>query len=313
MQGTLFKYILYFIQSLILLLLTPLFIGILKRLKAFVRGYTGFSIFQPYYNIAKLMAKGRIISKSSSPVTLIGPFVCLVAALTSAFMVPVFYTAEDNLIGNLFVIIFILAIIKLFNALLGLDCASTFGGMGSSREMFISMFAEPIVFIIIAFLYMETKKLNIFEITAINSGVFKFSVGHILAAMAFFAVLLAENARMPVDNPETHLELTMIHEAMVLDLSGSDLACIELSSYIKLMVFMTILINCFFPYGVGTAITVTSLIIGIIVYFAKMLICITVVAIIETTMAKFRLFRIPEILAAALSLSIAAIAINYFA
>lgn len=312
MTHTIYQYIIYFAQSMMLLLLTPLFIGILKRLKAAIRGYTGASIFQPYYNIAKLFSKGKVISKNSSLITQIGPFASLVASVVAVFMVPVFYTGTNNYLGNIFIVVFILAIIKLFNALLGLDCASTFGGMGSSRELFLSMFAEPIVFIIITFLYMETRQLNIYEIVAANSEAFRFSVGHILTAIAFFGVLLVENARMPVDNPETHLELTMVHEAMVLDLSGPDLACIELSSYVKLMVFMTMLANCFFPYGIGTTITIVSLIIGIAAYIAKILLCIAVIAILETAMAKFRLFRLPEIIAAALSLGIVAIAINYF-
>jgi formate hydrogenlyase subunit 4 len=227
-------------------------------------------------------------------------------------MIPVFYTGSNNFLGNIFIVVFILAIIKLFNVLLGLDCASTFGGMGSSRELFLSMFAEPIVFIIVTFLYMETKQLNIYGITAANAGGLNYSVGHVLAAIAFFGVLLVENARMPVDNPETHLELTMIHEAMILDISGPDLAMIELSSYIKLMVFISMLVNGFFPYGIGTTISIVSLFIGAAVYIIKVLLCIAVIALLETAIAKFRLFRVPEILAAALSLGIVAVAVNYF-
>lgn len=311
-MQTLFQYIIYFVQSMLLLLLTPMFIGILKRLKAAIRGYTGASIFQPYYNIAKLFGKGKVISRTSSLITQIGPFISLVAAVAAALMIPVIYTGSGNFLGNIFIVVFILAIIKLFNVLQGLDCASTFGGMGSSRELFISAFAEPIVFIIVTFLYMETGQFNIYDIAAVNSAGFNFSVGHVLAAIAFFGVLLAENARMPVDNPETHLELTMVHEAMVLDLSGPDLACIELSSYVKLMVFITILVNCFFPYGIGTDITIASLITGMAAYIVKMLLSLVVIAFLETAIAKFRLFRVPEILAAALSLGIVAIAINYF-
>ena len=146
----------------------------------------------------------------------------------------------------------------------------------------------------------------------INAGTFQFSAGHLLAAAAFFAILLVENARMPVDNPETHLELTMVHEAMILDLSGPDLACIELASHVKLMVFMSILINGFFPYGIGTNIEIISIIIGIVAYIVKLLVCITAIAFLETTIAKFRLFRVPEIIAAALALGIVAISINYF-
>jgi formate hydrogenlyase subunit 4 len=306
------KYLLYILQSLLLLMLTPLFIGILKSLKAFIRGYSGFPVLQPYYDLKKLFNKGRIISKTSSFITKIAPIISITSSITAAFLIPVFYTGTNDYVGNLFVIFFLLSVVKFLSTLLGLDCASTFGGMGSSRELFISMFAEPIMFILVAFLYMETKTFNIFSIASTNSSFTLYSISHIIGAIAFAILLIAENARMPVDNPETHLELTMIHEAMILDLSGRDLAYIELASYTKLIVFITIFINCFFSVGIGTSLTVLSLLVGFISYIVKVIFCLIVISIIETTMAKFRLLRIPEVLAAAFSISIVAVAINFF-
>lgn len=306
------KYFLYIIQSVILIILTPLFMGIIKKLKAFMRGYNGVPLLQIYYDLIKLLGKGRVISKTSSFITKIGPILSLSAAITAAFIVPVFYTNYNNFLGNIFIVIFLLAIVKFINTVIGLDSASTFGGMGSSRELFISMLAEPIMFIIIAFLYAETRSFNIYKITFINANVTKYSVEHIIAAAAFFILLLAENARMPVDNPETHLELTMIHEAMILDISGRNLAFLELSSAIKFMIFLTIFINSFIPFGIATSLSFLLLLKSLIVYIVKLIICLTVISIIETTSAKFRLFKIPEILAAAFSISIVAIAINYF-
>lgn len=306
------NYLVYIFQSLVLLMLTPLFIGILKSLKAFLRGYSGFPVLQPYYDLKKLFNKGRVISKTSSFITEIAPILSITAAITAAFVIPVFYTGTNGYTGNLFMIIFLLSIVKFLSTLLGLDCASTFGGMGSNRELFISMFAEPVMFILVAFLYMETKTFNIFSITSFNSSITKYSISHIIGAIAFAVLLIAENARMPVDNPETHLELTMIHEAMILDISGRDLAFMEFASYTKLIVFITIFINCFFSVGIGTSLTALSLLTGFISYVVKIVFCLMVISIIETTMAKFRLLRIPEVLAAAFSISIVAVAINFF-
>lgn len=304
--------IIYLIQSILLIALTPLFMGIIKNIKAFIRGYQGVSIFQIYYDCSKLIKKGRVISVNSSFITIIGPVISFAAALTAAFVVPVFYTSYHNYLGNIFIIVFLLGIVKFLNSLIGLDCASTFGGMGSSRELFISMLAEPVMFIIIAFLYLETTKFNVFDIVYANTKVSTYGVGHIIAATAFFILVLAENARMPVDNPETHLELTMVHEAMILDLSGRDLAFVELASGIKLMVFLTIFINCFIPYGMATSLSFALILKSVVFYLIKLLGCFIVISIIETTNAKFRLFRLPEILAAAFSIGIVAISINYF-
>lgn len=306
------KYLIYFIQSIFLIVLTPLFMGIIKKMKAFIRGYRGVPVFQIYYDCIKLFNKGRILSVNSSFITRIGPVISISAALTAAFIVPVFYVGADNLLGNMFVIVFLLGIVKFINSLIGLDSGSTFGGMGSSRELFISMLAEPVMFIMIAFLYLETLKFNVYSISFVNSKVLTYSIAHIIAATAFFILILAENARMPMDNPETHLELTMIHEAMILDISGRDLAYLELSGGFKLMVFLSIFINCFIPYGMATSFSVLLIFKSIIFYIVKLIICLILISVIETTNAKFRLFRLPEILAAAFSIGIVAIAINYF-
>ena len=306
------QYITYVFQSTILLILTPLFMGLIMNIKAYIRGYSGVPMLQVYYDLQKLFNKGRVLSKHSSFVTEIGPTLCLTFAIGAIFMIPVVYVGGVNYLGNIFVIIFLLAIIKFSNALIGLDAASAFGGMGSSREMFISMLSEPIMFILIAFLYLETLSFNVFGIAYSNSRISTYDVGHIIAATGFFILILAENARMPVDNPETHLELTMVHEAMILDMSGRDLGFLELASYIKLMVFLTLFINCFIPMGLATELSLLIIVKSTVFYFIKLILCLFVISIIETTSAKFRLFRLPEVLAAAFSISIVAIAIRYF-
>jgi formate hydrogenlyase subunit 4 len=300
------------VQSLVLIALTPLFIGIIKKLKATFRGFTGPSVFQVYYDLNKLFNKGRVISNTSSFITAIGPSISLAAALTSAFLVPVFFTAKGFMVGNLFVIIFVLAIVKFFNTLIGLDTASAFGGMGTSRELFISMLAEPATFIIIVFLFFQSKTLNIFDISFVNAHLASYNTERIIAAVSFFVVILAENARLPVDNPETHLELTMIHEAMILDISGSDLALVELASYVKMIVFLTIFINGFMPFGIAVNMTAGSILIGIAAFLIKMFLALTLLSVIEVSMAKSRLFRVPELLTGALAVGVLAVVINYF-
>jgi formate hydrogenlyase subunit 4 len=296
----------------LLIVLTPLFSGILKKFKAYLRGYKGPSIFQMYYDLIKLCKKGRVIADCSSFVTTIGPTFILSAAITSAFFIPVFYTDSKNIFGNLFITIFGMAIITFVTIMIGLDSASTFGGMGSSREAFISMLAETIIFTTITFLYLETNSFNVFKIAFINSNTLNYTVSHFVSAAAFFIVILAENMRMPFDNPETHLELTMIHEAMILDLSGVDLAFVELASSIKFMVFITIFINCFLPIGIAESFSVLILIKAFFIFLLKILCTLGVIAIIETTIAKFRLFKAPELLAAALSIAEVAITLNTY-
>ncbi|HCC07599.1 MAG TPA: hydrogenase [Clostridiales bacterium] len=305
-------YIIYIIQPLFLLLLAPLFIGILNKTKACFRGYTGASIFQLYYDLSKLIKKGEVISASSSFVTKIGPLLTLVAAVSCAFVIPVFYTSRESIFGNIFVIFFTLGIIKFVTSLIGLDSASTFGGMGSSRELFISMLVEPIMFVVVTFLFIETKSFNIFTIASTNSTQLSFGPGHVLAALAFFILVLAENARMPLDNPETHLELTMVHEAMILDLSGKRLAFVELASAIKLVLFLTILINGFLPYGIAMEFNLLTIALALALYIVKIMILLFAIALLETTMAKFRLFKVPELLTFAFSIGIVSIIINHY-
>ncbi|MFA9398989.1 MAG: respiratory chain complex I subunit 1 family protein [Clostridiaceae bacterium] len=301
----------YFIQSILIVILSPLFIGILKKIKAILRGYKGSSIMQPYYDLSKLLKKGKVISNRSSFITNIGPILILSATITTTFFIPVFYTSMDKSIGNIFILMFTFAIIKIFTVLIGLDSASTFGGMGSSRESLISMMSEPLVFFLITFLYIETKDFNIFHISYINSNIIHFNTSHYIAMTTFIICILAENARIPFDNPETHLELTMMHEAMILDLSGSDLAYVELSSHIKLIVYLTILINCYIPIGIATTLTFSALIIGFLFFILKLLCCLLGIAIIETTIAKSRLFRGAEIFPATIALGLVAITLIY--
>lgn len=300
------------LQSILIIALAPLFLGILKKIKANLRGYKGATIFQVYYDYSKLLSKSSIRSNYSSFITNIGPVLALSASITVAFMVPVFYADSNMTIGNLIIIVFLLGYVKFFNTLIGLECSSTFGGMGSSRELFLSMLVEPVIFTIIMFLYLEDKSFNVFTISAINASGSPVGIGNILAAVAFFMMLIVENSRLPIDNPETHLELTMIHEAMILDLSGRDLLFAEMSSNIKLTIFITLFINIFVPFGLTTVISPGLLLQSILFFIVKFILSLLILAFVEIMMAKSRLFRAPDLIAAAFSIVIAAIAINHF-
>lgn len=300
-----------FAQAFFVVALTPLFSGILSNLKANLRGYSGPSIFQIYYEYIKLFSRSRIRSKHSSFITSIGPVLALSATITVAFMVPVLFTNSQAHLGNMFIIVFMLGYVKFFNTLIGLECSSTFGGMGSSRELFLSMLAEPVMFAIITFLYLENGTFNVFKISALNAVKSPFEVGNILALIAFFIILIVENTRLPVDNPETHLELTMIHEAMILDLSGRDLLFIEVASNLKFVLFITLFVNIFFPVGLAVIPSFVTLLWSSLFYFLKVTIVLSAIALIEIMMAKSRLFRSPELIAAAFSIVIAAIALGH--
>lgn len=300
------------VQSIMIIVLAPLFLGVLNKFKAYLRGFKGPGLLQVYYNYLKLFNKNTIRSDYSSFITEVGPIIALSASVVVAFMIPVIYANVQAVLGNMFIIIFMLGCVKFFTTLIGLEASSTFGGMGSSRELFLSMLSEPVIFTIILYLFFEYNSFNIFAIATVNAVNNPFYIGNILTAIAFIIVILVENARLPIDNPETHLELTMIHEAMILDLSGKDLLFIELASNIKLVVLITIFINLFIPYGLSTMISPVLIFASLLLFLIKFAIVLFIIAVIEISMAKSRLFRAPDMIAAAFSFVIAAISINNF-
>ena len=299
-------------QGMILIILSPFFMGTLNKIKALMRGYKGPSVLQVYYDLSKLSKKDTIRSGRSSFVTEYGHVMSLSVAVTCSFMIPVIFVGSKNSLGNLILIVFLLGGIKLADALIGLDSSSTFGGMGTSRELFLSMLAEPVMFLIIMYLYFQYGTLNIFEITLNNLHMSTTTTGDILAFVSFFIVLIVENARLPIDNPETHLELTMIHEAMVLDLSGRDLLLIELASMIKFAIFITMIVNIFIPFGISTSFAIPLIIEAAGLFLAKVFAVLFVIAMIEVLIAKSRLFRAPDLIAVSFSLIIAAISFSRF-
>ena len=301
------------IQTVVLLALAPLLTGVIRKLKAWMQSRRGPPVYQPYLDLAKLMRKGSVVSEDASWLTTITPYVCLVSILVAALLVPVFVTETFGFLGDLIVLVYLFAMARFFMALAALDAGSTFGGMGSSREMLVSALIEPAIllsFFTVALLTGTTSLVSVTSVIA-SSGASLIGPSLLLAFAAFLIAILAENARVPVDNPSTHLELTMIHEAMLLEYSGRELAVMEYSSMVKLVLFMTIAWSAFLPWGVATELTASAIVIGIIVFLVKVLVMAAVIAIIESSMAKSRLFRLPNLLTMAFILAFLAV-MSYF-
>jgi formate hydrogenlyase subunit 4 len=286
---------------------------VIRKLKAWMQSRRGPPVYQPYLDLAKLMRKGSVVSKDASWLTAITPYVCLASILVAALLVPVFVTETFGFLGDLIVLVYLFAMARFFMALAALDAGSTFGGMGSSREMLVSALIEPAIllsFFTVALLTGTTSLVSVTSVIA-SSGASLIGPALLLAFAAFLIAILAENARVPVDNPSTHLELTMIHEAMLLEYSGKELAVMEYSSMLKLVLFMTIAWSAFLPWGVATELTASAIALGIAVFLVKVLVMAAVIAIIESSMAKSRLFRLPNLLTMAFILAFLAV-MSYF-
>lgn len=300
-------------QTLLLLALAPLSTGMVRSLKARMQGRKGPSVLQPYRDLEKLFHKSSVRSQDSSWVSAIAPYVCVAAVAAAALLLPVVYVGTFGLMGDLLLLIYLLAIVRFFTALAALDAGSTFGGMGSSREMFISSIVEPTMLLSIfaMALVTGTTALGGISLQVASTGLDMVEPSLLLAAAAFFIAILAENARIPVDNPSTHLELTMVHEAMMLEYSGKDLALMEYASMTKLLVFLTLMANMFFPWGIATSADAASLAIGLLAFLVKIGALVLAIAVIESSMAKMRLFRLPNLFTMAFILSLLAV-VSYY-
>ena len=287
------------LQMVLLLLVAPLLSGIIKTLKARLQTRRGPDILQSYRDIFKLFHKGMVIPETASWIFSATPYIVFVTAALVGLMIPMTTTdAPLSLFGGVLAVVYLLALGRFFLALGGLDAGSSFGGLGSSREMTISAIAEPAMMLAIFTVALAASSTNLSEMAKVAvSQSWKFlAPSQMLAFAALFIVLIAETGRIPVDNPATHLELTMIHEAMILEYSGPYLALIEWGASIKQLVLMTLLVNTFFPFGLSSDWTARGLGLGLIFYLTKMLLLACLIVLVETTNAKLRLFRVPELL-----------------
>lgn len=287
------------LQLVLLLLIAPLLSGIIKTMKAWLQTRRGPSLFQSYRDIFKLFRKGMVIPETASWIFSATPYIVFASAALVGLMIPMTTTdAPLSFFGGVLAVVYLLALGRFFLALGGLDAGSSFGGLGSSREMTISAIAEPAMMLAIFTVALAASSTNLSEMAKVAvSQSWKFlAPSQMLAFAALFIVLIAETGRIPVDNPATHLELTMIHEAMILEYSGPYLALIEYGASLKQLVLMSLVVNTFFPFGLSSDWTLHGLSLGLLFYLTKMFLLACLIVLIETTNAKLRLFRVPELL-----------------
>jgi formate hydrogenlyase subunit 4 len=272
-----FNIMLIILQLILFIAVSPVLSGLVSKLKNNIRMRKGVGIFQPYYNLKKLFSKGEVVSEDSSWIFRTAPFVVLASMLVCAALIPLFILRSPaNQAGDFLALIFIFALGRFFLALAALDTGSSFGGMGASREMFISSLVEPAFCMAVFAVALQSGSTDISTFSFRHT----MSVSSIAAALTLFLVTIAETGRIPVDNQETHLELTMVHEAMLLEYSGRSLALIEMASYIKQMILFSLIARIIFPVFLPVGIIIIAI----------------AVALVEVSVAKMRLFRAADFL-----------------
>ncbi len=290
------------LQLVLFIGIAPFLSGLITKGKNDIRMRKGQSVFQPYYHLAKLFAKGEVVSETASWIFKAAPFVVIASTLTACLLIPLNGLNSCAHLGDFLALIFIFALGRFFLALAALDTGSAFGGMGSSREMFISSLAEPAACLAIFSLALRFGSTHI----AAFSGWHPVYISSVLTALVLFLLALAETSRIPVDNQETHLELTMVHEAMVLEYSGKRLALIELASYVKQMIWLSLIALVIFPDTANFYTNIPSWSAGLIGAVARLIVIAMIVAVTEISLAKMRLFRVPDFLVFAFVLGIMA-------
>jgi formate hydrogenlyase subunit 4 len=315
MHPILTSSVLILLQTLVLLALSPFIVGLIRKVKARLQCRRGASVFQPYADLTKLFRKQPVISTTTSWIFTATPYILFASTLAAGLLVPVFASQIPlNFAGNIIALVYLLALGTFFLILAGLDAGSAFGGMGSSREAIVASLTEPAMILSIFAIALTAGSTNLSTIvhkTALMEGIVTDPSPHLMALAALFIVALAETGRVPVDNPATHLELTMIHEAMILEYSGRYLALVEWAAGIKLLVFLTLIVNIFAPWGIATAFTPAALGIGLAVYLLKVSGLAVVIGVIESMFSKLRLFRVPELLGVAFVLALLGLVFFY--
>ena len=302
------------VQAALVLALAPGLVGLVRWLKARLQSRRGAPPWQPYYELRKLFGKDVVVSRNASWLFRAAPYVVFASTAVAACLVPsLTATRPVDAVGDLLALVYLLLLGTVALALAGLDPGSAFGGMGSSREMTVAALAEPTVALAIFALALRAGSTNLGQIVGrtLLDPAAALSPGHLFAFAALFIVMVAETGRLPVDNPATHLELTMIHEAMVLEYSGRYLALIEWAAALKLLIFCTLLGNLFVPWGVAVVVTPGGLAVGLGTLLAKLALIAVLLAVFETRMAKLRLFRVPELLSVSFVLALLAVTSSF--
>ncbi|HZK87614.1 MAG TPA: NADH-quinone oxidoreductase subunit H [Anaerovoracaceae bacterium] len=295
------------VQVIVIILVAPLVNGIINKVKAFTQKRKGAPLLQMYFDLFKLIKKSAVVSDVSSWIFKATPYIVFSTSLVAALLVPVTTMISPVwFAGDIILLVYILALGRFFMMLAALDTASTFGGMGASREAMISSLIEPSILITLITVGLIAKSTSAYQIMNFMKGVDTPLIHpvYIMAFIAFFIIIIAETSRTPVDDPSTHLELTMVHEAMVLEYSGRSLALMELGAAIKQLLFITLLVNIFIPHDQLIGISgVGAVAISLLIYLIKVISVSILIAIAEVSTVKLRLFSIPNLAALSFILS----------
>ncbi|MDR3539049.1 MAG: NADH-quinone oxidoreductase subunit H [Acetobacteraceae bacterium] len=296
-----------FLQMALVLALSPLLTGVVRKVKARLQRRQGASVIQPYRDLRRLMGKEVVLADNASWLFRVAPYFIFASTWVAATLVPTFATGLlFSWSGDLIVITALVGSARFVQALAGMDIGTSFGGLGASREVMIASLAEPAMMMIVFCVALIAGCTQLSTIAGFMlSEAVGLRVSLALALVALIIVAVAENSRIPVDNPATHLELTMVHEAMVLEYSGRHLAMIELASSVKLLLYVSLIGCIFVPVGLvhGSA-PRAAYAIGIVAWLAKLAVGGTLLAVLETSVAKMRVFRVPNFLGAALMLGL---------
>jgi formate hydrogenlyase subunit 4 len=294
------------LQALLFAFASPLLVAWVKRVKCRLQNRRGPSLWQPYRDLRKLFIKEAIVAHTASPLFRAAPYIVFTATLMATLAVPLLAVSLPTAaLADVIVLVGFLALARFFLALAGMDTGTTFGGMGASREMLISALAEPAMLMAIFTLTMSAHSTNLSSViqSVLDSGIL-LRPSFLFALLGLLLVAVAETGRIPVDNPATHLELTMVHEAMILEYSGRHLALMEWASNIKLALYGVLIANVFFPWGIATSLDPLGLLQGAMAVTLKLALLGVVLAVSETMVAKMRLFRVPAFLNMAFLLSL---------
>lgn len=304
------------LQAVVATAITPLLVGVMRQVRARMEGRVGPGVFQTYRDVGKLLHKEPMRAEGSSGVHIAAPIVLMVSSLMVVALVPLVTTATIPVIPNdLFVVVSLLLVGTVALALIGLDAGTAFGGMGSSRHMMIAALVEPTVLMSVYALSIPVGSSILSRIVVARGDdvIRVVTPAGLLAVVALLVVVLAETGRLPVDNPSTHLELTMIHESMILESAGRDLAWLEVGSWLRLTALLGLVVNLAFPWGLTDSLDPVGLLVAIFSITAKLLVAGAIIAAAEVFMAKVRLFKVPELLAGSFVLAFLAVTASYLA
>lgn len=301
------------VQTMILIALAPLISGVIKKVKAVCQFRQGPPLMQPYYDLIKYLKKDSVVSDTASWLFFVTPYVMLAAFSLAAFFIPaISYKFSMSSVADIILVFYLLALARFFLTLAAMDTASAFGGMASSREMMLCAIAEPALILSFMSIALTQKSTNLANImsSAAGKSFMLFSAENLFVFFALFLIVIAETGRVPFDNPATHLELTMIHEGMILEYSGKHLAMIHLAAYIKQAALFTLIVNIFFPYYMMTAFTLASFSAAAAVFILKLIIFSIIVGVFESSISKSRLFQLPDMIGISFVLALTSIITN---